>query len=168
MKKRYLIPIIFILIFSYWWTNRWKYIVIHHSAGGYGNIEFLQQVHRERQAKDLVDAIPYHYIIGNGNGLGVGVVKSDFRQGWNLWGMHVSKNNIDRNFRWLGICLIGNFETKHISNKQYNALVKLTKALMQKYNIPVENISGHGDTKGEATKCPGKYFPMEKFLEDIS
>jgi hypothetical protein len=167
MKKRYLIPIIFLLIFSYWWTHRWKYIVIHHSAGNYGNIEFLQQVHRERQAEDPIDAIPYHYIVGNGNGLGIGVVKSDWREKWNLWGMHVSRNNIDRNFRGLGICVIGNFEHKHISKEQYEAVVKLTKKLMREHNIPVENVSGHGYTKGESTKCPGKYFPMEKFLKDI-
>jgi len=167
MKKRYLIPIIFIILFSYWWTNRWKYIVIHHSAGAYGNIEFLQKVHRERQSNDPLDAIPYHYIVGNGNGLGVGVIKSDWRKTWNIWGMHVSVHNFDRNFRGLGICLIGNFETKHVSAKQYEAVVKLTKELMEKYNISVENISGHGYTKGESTKCPGKHFPMERFLRDL-
>jgi N-acetyl-anhydromuramyl-L-alanine amidase AmpD len=63
--------------------------------------------------------------------------------------------------------LIGNFENHGISDKQYKALVKLTKELMQKYNISVENISGHGYTKGEHTKCPGKYFPMKRFLRDI-
>ncbi len=25
-----------------YWPNRWKYIVIHHSAGNYGNIEILE------------------------------------------------------------------------------------------------------------------------------
>ena len=166
VKKRYLVPLL-LMLFAYWWTHRWNYIVIHHSAGNYGNIEFLQKVHRERQSRDPLDAIPYHYIVGNGNGLGVGVVKSDWRQAWNIWGMHVSKHNVDRNFRGLGICLIGNFEKKSISEKQYQALVTLTKKLMKKYNIPVKNISGHGYTKGEHTKCPGKHFPMERFLRDV-
>ena len=166
MKKRYLIPIILIVL-GYWWTHRWNYIIIHHSAGEYGNIEFLQKVHRERQGKDPLDAIPYHYIVGNGKGLGIGVVKSDWRRDWNIWGMHVSRHNIDRNFRGLGICLIGNFENHGISDKQYRAVVKLTKELMQKYNISVENISGHGYTRGEQTKCPGKHFPMERFLRDV-
>ena len=166
MKKRYLIPIILIVL-GYWWTHRWNYIIIHHSAGEYGNIEFLQKVHRERQGKDPLDAIPYHYIVGNGKGLGIGVVKSDWRRDWNIWGMHVSRHNVDRNFRGLGICLIGNFENHGISDKQYRAVVKLTKELMQKYNISVENISGHGYTRGEQTKCPGKHFPMERFLRDV-
>jgi N-acetyl-anhydromuramyl-L-alanine amidase AmpD len=38
---------------------------------------------------------------------------------------------------------------------------------MEKYNIPLANVSGHGYTKGEQTKCPGKHFPMERFLKDI-
>jgi len=166
--KKSIILTVLTLVFLYWWTHRWNYIVIHHSAGEYGNIEFLQRVHSQRQSRDIVDAIPYHYIVGNGKGLGVGVVKSDWRRYWHIWGMHVSRHNIDRNFRGLGICLIGNFENHGISNKQYRALVKLTKELMQKYNIPIENISGHGYTKGERTKCPGKHFPMERFLRDIS
>ena len=146
---------------------RWNYIIIHHSAGDYGNIAHLQKVHRERQGKDLIDAIPYHYIVGSGKGLGVGVVKSDWRQAFNIWGMHVSRHNVDRNFRGLGICLIGNFEKQQISKKQYKALVKLTKGLMEKYNISLVNVSGHGYTKGEQTKCPGKHFPMERFLRDL-
>ena len=168
MKKyKKLLFLLVVLVLSYWWTHRWNYIVIHHSAGSYGNIEFLQKVHRERQSKDPLDAIPYHYIVGNGNGLGVGVVKSDWRQAWNIWGMHVSRHNVDRNFRGLGICLIGNFEKKNISQKQYQAVVTLTKELMKKYNISITNISGHGYTKGEQTKCPGKHFPMERFLRDV-
>ena len=79
-----------------YWPNRWKYIVVHHSAGSFGNIDFLQKVHRER-TKDPIHAIAYHYIIGNGNGLADGEVDSDIRKEYNLWGSHVSVNNLDRN-----------------------------------------------------------------------
>ena len=82
----------------FYWPNRWKYIVIHHSASDHGTIEFLQRVHRERQSGDPIDAIPYHYVIGNGNGLGMGEVASDWRQERNIWGTHVSANNRTRNF----------------------------------------------------------------------
>ena len=150
-----------------YWPRRWKYIVVHHSAGNYGNIEFLQKVHRERQSKDPIDAIPYHFIIGNGKGLEDGEIASDARKKYNIWGAHVSGKNIDRNARGIGICLIGNLETNQITEKQYQALVKLTKELMGTYNIPVNNVTGHGYTQGESTKCPGKMFPMEKFLLEI-
>ncbi len=151
-----------------YWPQRWRYIVIHHSAGAYGDIAFLSRVHRERQAADPIDAIPYHYIIGNGNGLGMGEIESDWRQDLNIWGAHVSARNPDRNFRGIGICLIGNYETQPIPVQQYQSLVTLTKSLMAEYDIPLSNISGHGNVPGETTKCPGKHFPMRKFLKDLA
>lgn len=42
MKKRYIILSSILLILAigfYYWQNRWHYIVIHHSAGDYGNTE---------------------------------------------------------------------------------------------------------------------------------
>jgi N-acetyl-anhydromuramyl-L-alanine amidase AmpD len=153
---------------STYWGRRWKYIVIHHSAGSYGNIDFLRQVHRQRQPRDLIDAIPYHYVIGNGNGLGLGEIASDWRQELDLWGTHVSAHNVDRNFRGIGICLIGNFETDRVPAEQYSALLTLTLRLMHKYGIPPDNVSGHGYIPGEATKCPGKNFPYHNFLSDIA
>ena len=150
------------------WHRRWKYIVIHHSAGSFGNITFLQKVHDERQPNDPIKAIPYHYIIGNGNGLKMGEVASDWRNSYSIWGTHVSANNIDRNFRGIGICLIGNFQKGSVPARQYDALVTLTKSLMEKYDILPGNVAGHGQIPGEATKCPGKYFPMTTFLDDIT
>lgn len=152
----------------FYWPKRWNYIVIHHSAGNYGDIPFLQKIHRERQANDPVDAIPYHYIIGNGNGLGLGEIDGDWRQAYHIWGAHVSAKNSDRNFRGIGVCLIGNYETTEVPEKQYEALVTLTRQLMADHNIPVTNVSGHGYIAGESTRCPGKNFPMESFLKDIS
>jgi N-acetyl-anhydromuramyl-L-alanine amidase AmpD len=151
-----------------YWDRRWNYIIVHHSGGSYGHIPFLQKVHRNRQAHDPIDAIPYHYIIGNGNGLALGEVASDWRQRYNLWGAHMSARNMDRNFRGIGICLIGNYESEQVPARQYGALVRLTRDLMLRYSIPVENVTGHGWTPGEQTKCPGKNFPMRKFLSDIA
>jgi len=152
----------------WYWRNRWQYIVIHHSAGNYGNIKFLQQVHRQRQGRDPIDAIPYHYIIGNGNGLTMGEVASDWRRHNNIWGMHVSANNADHNWRGIGICLIGNFEQGPVPAKQYQSLLALTRQLMLTYCISANNVSGHGHIGGESTLCPGRYFPLEQFLQDIA
>lgn len=153
---------------GWYWSNRWRYIVIHHSAGAYGNIEHLQQVHRQRQAGDPIDAIPYHYIIGNGNGLGLGQVASDWRQRFHLWGAHVSGNNSLRNVFGIGICLIGNFEERPVPHQQFEALVDLTRRLMWRYGIPPANVTGHGLIPGESTKCPGKHFPIERFRERLA
>jgi len=151
-----------------YWPNRWRYIVVHHSAGDYGNIPFLQQVHRQRQARDPIDAIPYHFVIGNGNGLGLGEVASDWRQQYNVWGSHVSRKNFDRNWFGLGICMVGNFEQHPVPSQQYQSLVTLTRQLMHQFDIDVKNVSGHGHIIGESTLCPGRHFPLAKFLQDIA
>jgi N-acetyl-anhydromuramyl-L-alanine amidase AmpD len=152
---------------GWYWAERWKYIVIHHSAGNFGDIPFLQQVHRERQSKDPIDAIPYHYVIGNGNGLNMGEIASDWRQNFDIWGAHVSPRNHDWNLRGIGICLIGNYENHQLPEQQYSALVKLTTTLMQRYAISAEHVNGHGLIEGERTKCPGKHFPFARFRKDI-
>ena len=151
-----------------YWRQRWRYIVIHHSASTHGTIEFLQRVHRERQAGDPIDAIPYHYVIGNGNGLAMGEVASDWRQEWDIWGAHVSGNNSLRNYFGIGICLIGNFELHSVPAEQLAAAVTLTRRLMDKYAIPAAHVNGHGLIHGESTRCPGKHFPMGEFLRRIS
>lgn len=75
---------------------------------------------------------------------------------------------MDRNLRGIGICLIGNYDLEPVPEGQYIALVALTKALMTKYQIAAENVSGHGHTEGELTNCPGRFFPMERFLREIA
>lgn len=151
-----------------YWPNRWKHIVIHHSAGDYATIPFLQEVHRERQSGDPIDAIPYHYVVGNGNGLRMGEIASDFRQELNLWGTHVSANNMVKNFLGIGICLVGNFEETEVPARQFEALVSLTKSLMRDFDIAPENVDFHGKIQGESTKCPGKNFPYERFRKAIA
>ncbi len=152
---------------AWYWPNRWRYIVIHHSAGDAATIESLQQVHRERQPGDPVDAIPYHFVIGNGNGIGLGEVASDWRKDMNIWGTHLSARNKARNFAGIGICLVGNFETTEVPEAQYEALLKLTRMLMAKHAIPAENVDFHGRIAGESTRCPGRLFPYERFQEAI-
>ncbi len=149
-----------------WWPRRWHYIVIHHSAGGQGDLELLRRVHRERQPRDPVDMIPYHYVIGNGNGLPLGKVVETERWRRSLWGAHVA--TIDRNLRGIGVCLIGNFETSQMADAQYRSLVGLTRRLMADHNIGRHNVTLHGKTPGEQTACPGRNFPESRFFRDIS
>lgn len=168
-KWKFLLLIILITISVFlYWPGRWKYIVIHHSAGDFGNIEHLKKIHNRRQSAEPINAISYHYIIGNGNGMPDGDIESDIRKDYNLWGMHVSARNWDRNFRGLGICIVGNLEEGEMTAKQYQSLIKLTKQLMTEYNIDFEDVGFHGKIEGESTKCPGKHFPIEKFKRELS
>lgn len=151
-----------------YWPNRWRHIIIHHSGGDFATIDVLQQVHRQRQAGDPIDAIPYHYVIGNGNGLGMGEIASDWRRDFNIWGTHLSANNKAKNFLGIGICLVGNFEQTEVPARQFDALVKLTKSLMLRHGIPAANVDFHGRITGESTKCPGSRFPYQALVQSIS
>lgn len=151
-----------------YWTTRWRYITIHHSGGDYGDVELLRRVHRERQPRDPIDAIPYHFLIGNGNGLPLGEVVETERWRRRLWGAHLSARNLDRNFRGIGICLIGDFAKGDVPDLQYQAAVELTRGLMQRFGILPENVTFHGETPGESTLCPGKNFPKDRFTAAIS
>lgn len=151
-----------------YWVARWRYIVIHHSGGAYGDIELLRRVHRERQAKDPIDMIPYHFVIGNGNGLPLGEVVPTRRWDFMIWGAHLSARNMDRNFRGIGICLIGNFDKMDVPDEQFRAAVRLTRELMQQFGIAPGKVTFHGETPGESTLCPGKHFPRERFMRGVS
>lgn len=149
------------------WSSRWRYITIHHSGGTYGDIELLRRVHRERQANDPVDEVPYHFVIGNGQGLRLGEVVATGRWRLRIWGAHLSAANIDRNFRGIGICLIGNFETAGVPEAQYEAAVSLTRDLVCRFRISPDNLTLHGHTPGESTLCPGRNFPRERFFRNV-
>jgi N-acetylmuramoyl-L-alanine amidase len=141
-----------------YWPKRWRYIIIHHSGGAHGDIELLRRVHRERQPNDPMDEIPYHFLVGNGNGLQPGEVVETGRWRLQMWGAHVSDRNLDRNFRGIGICLIGDFERTQVPDMQFQAALVLTRSLMRRFRIPPERVTFHGKTPGEMTSCRGGTF----------
>ena len=155
------------IVSALYWPKRWRYITIHHSGGTYGDVELLRRVHRERQPKDPIDEIPYHFLIGNGNGLRPGEVVETERWRLRIWGAHVSGRNLDRNFRGIGICLIGDFETAQVPDSQFQAAIALTRSLMHRFRIPPEHVTLHGKTPGEMTSCPGRNFPSRQFMQAL-
>ncbi|NSX54091.1 peptidoglycan recognition protein family protein [Parasulfitobacter algicola] len=147
--------------------SRWQYLVIHHSAGRFGDEAALKDIHRQRQPNDPIDMVPYHFLIGNGNGIGLGKVVETERWKRGVWGAHMSSNNLDRNVRGIGVCLIGNFHIGKLDDTQFNAAVMLCRTLMQEHDIILENVSLHGDTRGEASLCPGQHFPKDHFFQAL-
>lgn len=148
--------------------RRWRHIVIHHSAGQFGDVAFLKRVHRQRQPGDPVDSMAYHFVVGNGNGMALGEVSHGLRWRCRLWGAHVSGRNMAYNLQGIGICLVGNFQESHLSTEQYAAMVGLVRRLMATYRIPPSRVHTHGRIPGEQTLCPGRYFPYSRLYTDIA
>ncbi|MGZ5121046.1 MAG: peptidoglycan recognition protein family protein [Burkholderiales bacterium] len=76
---------------------------------------------------------------------------------------------------FLGISLAGDFSSTDNPHsrkgpprptaKQMRALIRLTRALQQKYNIPAQRILRHSDVA--TTACPGDRFAFKTFLADV-
>jgi len=76
----------------------------------------------------------------------------------------------------LGIALIGNFSAADNpgaervpnmpSGEQLAALVRLSRRLLERYNIPLQNVLRHSDVNYRI-QCPGDQFPFDVFLRQL-
>ncbi|MBN2582763.1 MAG: N-acetylmuramoyl-L-alanine amidase [Planctomycetes bacterium] len=133
--------------------EKWRYIIVHHSATRQGDAELFDRMHRERGW----DELGYHFVIGNGTLSGNGQVEIGSRWEKQKYGAHCKvRNHPEYNRIGIGICLVGNFNEGKPSEAQMESLAQLTRWLMYRYKIPKSRVLGHGMLK--ATDCPGKKF----------
>lgn len=141
-------------------ARNWKAIVLHHTAAEAGSVESIHEAHLKR--KDASGnswlGIGYHFVIGNGNGMGDGEIGPTFRWKQQMHGAHAGEKT--HNQTGIGITLVGNFEEKPPTSKQLAAVKRLVSVLKAEYGIPNDKVIGHGDVK--ATACPGKLFPLDE------
>ena len=52
--------------------GRWQYIVIHHSGVDTGTVKAMDKYHRE--VRHMENGLAYHFVIGNGSGMGDGEI----------------------------------------------------------------------------------------------
>ena len=142
--------------------REWKYVVVHHTATGSGNVDSINASHLKNKDKNGNPwlGIGYHFVIGNGDGMANGAIEPTFRWRTQIQGAHAGSANKDYNERGIGICLVGNFEKSPPTAAQKKSVKLLVQTLRNEYHIPVANIVGHKDIRASATECPGKFFPM--------
>jgi N-acetyl-anhydromuramyl-L-alanine amidase AmpD len=145
--------------------NKWKHIVLHHSATDEGNASKFDKHHRETRKWKY--GLAYHFVIGNGKGSGEGEIEVGSRWKKQIHGAHTANMNINR--VGIGICLVGNFEENNEPTyDQFEALASLVNYLSKRYNIPKSNIVRHNQIVQKYTACPGKNFSYEKLMERIA
>ena len=143
----------------------WRYIVIHHSATPGATLEAIDKAHRDR---NFENGAGYHFLINNGRSAGTGDGEIVATPRWieQLDGAHCHvADHPEFNTEGIGICLVGNFDRQPPTAAQMTSLEILVLALSRRYEIPLDRIVGHGELKN--TQCPGRLFPMEKFLMDL-
>lgn len=133
-------------------TNRWYWIIIHHSATPTGGAAEFDKMHR---AKGW-DELGYHFVIGNGTDTADGKIEVGPRWPKQKWGAHDKTPGNQYNEHGIGICLVGNFDVTHPSAAQTKSLERLVSYLMKTYHIAPDHVLGHGETK--PTECPGRYL----------
>ncbi len=145
--------------------NKWKYIVLHHSATDEGNAYKFDRHHRKE--KKWKYGLAYHFVIGNGKGSREGEIEVGNRWKRQIHGAHTA--NMDINRVSIGICLVGNFEKDNEPTyKQLESLASLVSYLAKRYNISKSNIVRHNQVVQKSTACPGRNFPYEKLMERMT
>lgn len=142
-------------------SPRWKRIIIHHSATDRGSAESFDRVHREERKWE--NGLGYHFVIGNGNGMGDGEVAVGKRWLEQLDGAHIKgEKGVNLNSQSIGIALVGNFENYLPTAKQLAALKGLLNFLRAECSISLGNITGHKDLSSNKTLCPGHHFYLDE------
>ena len=144
-------------------SGRWRYIVIHHSAVNEGTLQGLDRYHREE--RHMENGLAYHFLIGNGHGMGDGVIGVGNRWKKQLDGGHL--HSAAQNQMAIGICLIGNFDQAKPTEKQLQSLEALTRTLMKHCQLSASAVKTHQQINVVSTRCPGKHFPARNFLNRL-
>jgi len=144
-------------------SNKWKYIIIHHSATDEGSSFDFDKLHKRKGW----EGIGYDFVIDNGtNGKADGQIEVSPRWIKQEDGAHCQAS--DMNSKGIGICLVGNFSKERVSEKQMDSLVYLVNILRKYYKIPKDHIMGHGQVLRARTECPGKIFPWGEFKQRLA
>ncbi|MCC6445540.1 MAG: N-acetylmuramoyl-L-alanine amidase [Armatimonadetes bacterium] len=149
-------------------------IVFHHSASPrkVGNARInarrIDAMHKKRgywlYYEGKTYHIGYHFVILPDGTIELG--RPEMARGAHAHAVVRNGKRIEYNTRYLGICLVGNFSNKRTRStgpsvsptpEQVEATIHITKKLIDRYGIPLENIIRHRDIN--QTRCPGTRFP---------
>lgn len=128
--------------------NKPQYIIVHHTGGMNDTFESVKAYHISKGWGN----IGYHVFIERNGTMRYG--RED-----NEVGTHCIADGM--NFKSIGICLSGNFEIEQPTQKQLDTLEEEIAFYRNEFNIPEQNILGHGKVKGANTLCPGKNLQVQ-------
>jgi N-acetyl-anhydromuramyl-L-alanine amidase AmpD len=147
--------------------ERWTSIVIHDLGTLSGDPD---TVHRQHLSYGY-QGLGYHFVIGNGHGMGDGVIHAGYRWNEQLPGVHTAGENADyHNQRSIGIVLVGNGERRPFTDRQMASLVNLIQRLQRELDIPASRVYLHRDVAEGASPpvtSPGRFFARSQLHDQI-
>jgi hypothetical protein len=141
----------------------WDTIVIHHLGQPAGSPETLDRTHRNSGLSGL----GYHFLIGNGNGLGNGDVHVGYRWLNQVAGAKpVGVDSSQWNEGTISICLIGNGNRRPFTEQQLVHLSYLVQRLQLELSIGSDRVLLAQEV-GSPMTSPGKYFADAQFRSQL-
>ena len=137
-----------------------KYLVLHYTANNgdtaFSNCKYFSGANRNASA---------HYFVDE-----KGIYRSvrDMNVAWHCGSMNGYKHKYCRNTNSIGIEMCSRIDSNgkfYIKEKTIANAIELTKFLMEKYDIPVENVIRHYDVTGKM--CPKPFVEDEKLWLDF-
>ncbi len=143
--------------------QRWTGIVIHHLGEPFGTPESIHRQHLSWGYQGL----GYHFLLGNGNGLGNGEIHVGYRWVEQLPGAHVvGEAGRVHNEHSIGICLIGDGDRHGFSERQLKHLTRLVQRLQQEFGIPADAVHLHSELASDLSS-PGRLFSKANFRSQL-
>lgn len=136
----------------------WKHIVIHHTATPSATPRGIDRFHREQ--RHMENGMAYHFLIGNGRGMEDGEIYIGNRWKKQLQGGHLASEQLNKSS--IGICLVGNFESKPPTDRQMKSLEALIRKLRQQTGLSAAAVTTHRSIHPRHTSCPGRHFALPK------
>ena len=130
-------------------------IIIHHSATKDSGTVSWQPIRSYHKGKGWRD-IGYHFGIEKVGDLYETFVGRDIR----LPGAHCVGNNSSS----IGICVVGDFDNRHVNCDQWAAVIQLVKALIEIFPT-ITGVYGHNEFSLKS--CPGKHFDMDALRREV-
>jgi hypothetical protein len=143
--------------------RKWKYVVIHHSGTANGSAKGMDRYHREE--RHMENGLAYHFVIGNGDGMGDGQIAIGQRWKEQLDGGHLRSEA--QNKYSIGICLVGNFDETKPTRKQMESLHALVDHLLDRCDLKPTAVKTHQQINVISTRCPGRLFPTRTFMKEL-
>ena len=140
--------------------NRWKHIVVHHSADSNNSIRGMEHYHR--RVRRMENGLAYHFVIGNGVKTTDGKIYVGDRWKRQIRGGHLASSSL--NEVAIGICLVGNFEKTLPTAKQRTSLKALVSHLRKRTGVPFSQVRTHRHINPKPTICPGRRFSLRSIL----
>ena len=143
-------------------STQWSSIVVHHLGQPAGDPESIDRAHRNAG----LNGLGYHFLIGNGNGLGDGDLHMGYRWINQYPGARPTGIQTDNwNDGVISICLIGNGNRRPFTERQLLHVSHLVQRLQKELSIPASSVllaSELGDKNS-----PGDFFAEAQFRSQL-